>query len=488
MNIKKKFGLLSTALVTIMGVFVMVVNFAYAANTTEVVTGNTAAGENQPGWLFNRDVSTSTPYKFSNAQHSIGSGSLYVLPIGATPANKFIAENFLNTPIDQVNSFAYDYLIAGNGDSADSQQFYLNVYANIDNSTNYYDCRFDYVASGGSTSSFTTHLVNVNDIPTAVTKRGSRLDTACPATLAGMPAGSYVRAIAINVGDTNANDQGLAGYLDKVVVNLDSGITTYDFEALTVPVIQTPANNSSVETGDLDKIDWTNSVGQNTPITYLYEAYSDANYTSLLYQSGPLSASEIATPGTPPGVYYVRVRAQDADGNMSAWSNGSANPYKITVVPDTTVTPSPSVSPSVTSGPYAVPAECSGIANLNSSNPIVGTNGDEKIKGTSGNDLIFARGGMDKVDGSAGNDCIVAGNGNDNVKGGSGNDVILGGSGDDDIDGGSGNDMVYGEGGTDKLKGGSGNDSLDGGGASDSADGGSGSDACSAEVEKKCEL
>jgi hypothetical protein len=98
----------------------------------------------------------------------------------------------------------------------------------------------------------------------------------------------------------------------------------------TAPVILTPPNNSVLTTAQLTQIDWTDSTGTGT-ITYQYQAFSDAAYTALIYDSGfSLSASDIPTPGTPPGVYYVRVRAQDSMGT-SDWSNGSSNPYKITV-------------------------------------------------------------------------------------------------------------------------------------------------------------
>ena len=207
------------------------------AATTVVVSGDTSAGENQPGWMFNRDASTDTPFEFNTDQASIGEGSLYVQPIGSNPSDKFVAENFLATPVDEVSSIAFDYLIAGNGDVDDSEQFYLNVYANIDDSTNYYDCRFDYVASGGSTANFTTFEVNTSDVPTEVTKRGTNIDE-CPATLAEMPEGSYIRAFAINVGDTSANDEGLAGYLDNVVVNTTADETIYDFEVVNEPTLK----------------------------------------------------------------------------------------------------------------------------------------------------------------------------------------------------------------------------------------------------------
>ncbi len=200
------------------------------ANAAAVVTvlGNTAAGENQPGWLFNRDPSTATPYEFNSDQASIGVGSLYVKPIGANAADKFIAENFAKMPVTDLASISYDFMIAGNGDSTDANQFYLNVYANFDDSNNFYSCRFDYVPLVGSTINFTTATFAVADIPVNVRARPA--STVCPTTLAGMPVGSHIRAFALNVGDTSASDTGLAGYVDNVIVTTAADATVYDFE------------------------------------------------------------------------------------------------------------------------------------------------------------------------------------------------------------------------------------------------------------------
>jgi len=102
-----------------------------------------------------------------------------------------------------------------------------------------------------------------------------------------------------------------------------------------VPAIHTPANGAVVTTSALTEIDWTDSTGGTfTPYQYQYQAFADAGYTSLVYTSGWLNDSEIATPGTPPGDYYVQVRARDAQGNETAWSNGASAPYKITVTAD----------------------------------------------------------------------------------------------------------------------------------------------------------
>lgn len=207
---------------------------AATADTTVKVSGNTvdtAAGENgSPGWWFNRDLSTATPYEFNSDEASIGNGSLYVAPIGLNPADKMVAEDFVFLPVADLQSIAYDYLIAGDGTTADAAHFYLNVYANIDDSDNYYDCRFDYVPTApADLDDFATATVHATDTPTNVRQRGDRI-ASCPATLAGMPAGSHVRVFAINVGDSSANDAGLGGYLDNVVVTTTSGATTYDFE------------------------------------------------------------------------------------------------------------------------------------------------------------------------------------------------------------------------------------------------------------------
>lgn len=197
-----------------------------AAASTVVVTPT-----NNQGWMFNPDPINTTPYNFTEDEASIGDGSLFVQPIGANPLQKFIAAKQLGVPVADVNSISYDFLIAGNGTVTDANQFYLNVYTNLPGSTTFYDCRFDYVPTIGSTTNFTTASFSASDTPTAIGDRTAGGDTfVCPATLAGMPTGSTVSNIVLNVGDTSVNDIGLAGYLDNVVVNTDGGVTTYDFE------------------------------------------------------------------------------------------------------------------------------------------------------------------------------------------------------------------------------------------------------------------
>lgn len=169
-----------------------------------------------------------------------------------------------------------------------------------------------------------------------------------------------------------------------------------------------------------------------------------------------------------------------------------------------------------------IPQACMGIKFAG--NPIFGTQGNDRINGTNGNDLIFGFEGNDRIDGSNGNDCIVgglgndlidasnghdqlfgnegndridgsngndyidAGDGDDNVDGSNGDDQIYGKTGNDRLDGGNDKDLIYGEDGSDTLIGGMGNDLLDGGLQTDKANGELGKDTCVAETKSNCEL
>lgn len=203
--------------------------------------------KNQVGWLFNRDSTTATPYEFNTDAASIGAGSLYVKPIGANAADKFIAENFLLKPVADVESISYDFKIGAGGTASDKAHFYMNVYANFGSSDplKFYDCRYNIVPTIGSTSGFTTVTFDPSQAYPVTTRNTS--PHPCPATPANMDtlsAGSTIRAFALNVGDTSLNDMGLDGYLDKVVVDASGNTTTYDFE----PVLK-PTNKDECKQG-----------------------------------------------------------------------------------------------------------------------------------------------------------------------------------------------------------------------------------------------
>ncbi len=237
-------------------------------SVTVVVAGNTSAGENQPGWLFNRDVTTATPYVFTASEQSIGNGSLHVLPIGANASDKMIAENFINSPIADVNSISYDFKIGSTSLDTQEEQFYMNVYANFGESDDlkFYDCRYSVVPTVGSTGAFTTVTFDPTQAYPVTTRGGATPSPyACPSVPADMDllsAGSNIRVFALNVGDTSASDVGLSGYLDNVVVSVGAQTTTYDFESVTAPVAV--ANEYSVDEDTLLSVVAPGVLGNDT--------------------------------------------------------------------------------------------------------------------------------------------------------------------------------------------------------------------------------
>ena len=91
---------------------------------------------------------------------------------------------------------------------------------------------------------------------------------------------------------------------------------------------------------------------------------------------------------------------------------------------------------------------------------IVGTNGNDRLRGTPGRDSIAALGGNDIVRGMGGRDYICGGKGDDLLLGGDGGDYIAGDGGDDTERGEAGRDILGGDidPGSDYLDGGPGHD------------------------------
>ena len=156
-------------------------------------------------------------------------------------------------------------------------------------------------------------------------------------------------------------------------------------------------------------------------------------------------------------------------------------------------------------------AECTPLTEFNGIF-VQGDNAPNTIIGSDGNDLLRGGGGEDTIDGLPGDDCIngqagsdtmtgadgldviLGEDGNDNATGGPGNDVIrlgneadtaTGDDGNDDITGDSGadtiagnenNDLIKGFGDNDKITGDAGNDRVQGSGGKDNVNGNGGKD------------
>lgn len=107
-------------------------------------------------------------------------------------------------------------------------------------------------------------------------------------------------------------------------------------------------------------------------------------------------------------------------------------------------------------------AELSGsdVEGTNEADKILGTSGDDILKGRGKGDLIVGESGNDFIKGHAGRDTLLGGAGDDIIYGGFGADRLQGGRGDDFLYGGRGNDFIGGDFGFDTLHGGGGNDTF----------------------------
>ena len=102
-------------------------------------------------------------------------------------------------------------------------------------------------------------------------------------------------------------------------------------------------------------------------------------------------------------------------------------------------------------------------------NHITGTNEDDKLKGSYGDDHMLGLDGNDRLRGFQGDDYLSGGAGRDRLYGGSGNDTLVGGKGDDYLSGGQGNNVLLGGQGNDVLASRLGSDYIDGGSGQDTA-------------------
>ncbi|WP_422450650.1 calcium-binding protein [Endozoicomonas sp. ALB091] len=133
---------------------------------------------------------------------------------------------------------------------------------------------------------------------------------------------------------------------------------------------------------------------------------------------------------------------------------------------------------------YAHPDNDS-VDGLEGNDVIYGREGNDTLSGSGGNDQLYGEAGNDLLDGGLGDDTLIGGtgadtlqgqDGQDNLQGEEGDDILRGGNHNDQLLGGAGQDRLYGDAGNDSLDGGSGDDELHGGDGNDVLNGGYGSD------------
>lgn len=124
------------------------------------------------------------------------------------------------------------------------------------------------------------------------------------------------------------------------------------------------------------------------------------------------------------------------------------------------------VESNAASSPDNVPLSGTGVAGPGECT-LIGTGGDDTLRGTPGEDVICGFGGDDTIYGGGGDDVVKGGGGNDTVYGQGGGDRLYGHIGEDLIYGQNGDDTIYGQGGGDRLYGQNGDDVLLGGAGRD---------------------
>jgi Tol biopolymer transport system component len=127
-------------------------------------------------------------------------------------------------------------------------------------------------------------------------------------------------------------------------------------------------------------------------------------------------------------------------------------------------------------GLYIAAPERSNERRLTNECRLDGTNGDDFLRGSEDDDLVYAGAGNDRIEALWGGDMVFADLGNDTVRGDQGADTIRGGPGNDRLDGGTGADTIRGGPGKDRLDGDMGVDTLIGGPGRDRLSGGPGMD------------
>ncbi|WP_300574054.1 DUF4347 domain-containing protein [Phenylobacterium sp.] len=182
--------------------------------------------------------------------------------------------------------------------------------------------------------------------------------------------------------------------------------------------------------------------------------------------------------------HVITVKISYTDDRGAAESVTSAGTAAVTNPPPPPPSPSPTV-PTSGDDQLVLPNEGGSVSAGDGDDKVTGALGDDVMHGNAGvdslsagagsdiarggqqNDFVQGNSGNDLVFGDRGDDIVHGGKGADLVQGNTGNDVVLGDDGDDIIRGGQGDDQVFGGQGADLLFGDLGNDSLTGGSGAD---------------------
>lgn len=218
-----------TARLALVGVMVAAATALATGPASAATSSTVVTPEELHGW----SVDTPAPaFDFVEGPKTLGVGSLQFETIdnAPAPAEKMFVKHSESIAQGTFEGVAFDYFIAPTATNTTPAQWYLNVY--VDDGSipgppaNFYDCKYDYVATAGG-DGWHTLSVTGTTAATNVTPRGA---ATCGTSPEGAPAGSSIFLIALNAGDTSASDTGVQGGFDNVRVSAAGHTTVYDFE------------------------------------------------------------------------------------------------------------------------------------------------------------------------------------------------------------------------------------------------------------------
>jgi Ca2+-binding RTX toxin-like protein len=351
---------------------------AHAADTRLVVTSFTGPGS-QDWHIDETGTDTVHPYEFVAGNNPpVGRGSLqFSARENPASSDKIYMWHTFDLKIRDFRRASFDYFIDQAYESPTppdtrARQFYLNIYVQTPATGNtWFDCKYDYVATDDRAGVW--HRV-VAQRETTATRLDPRSLSTCGDQLSDLGQDDVIFRIAVNAGDTSADDNQMDGGLDNVVLRTRSGETVYDFES---PASTPPAAdcgrtglNPITGTGGNDRLDGTSR--------------DDA----IELRGG----NDIT----------------DARGGDDCVLGGDG-------------------SDRISAGSGA-----DNVQGGRGSDSINGDSGDDTISGGEDNDQIDAGAGKDSVDAGAGNDFVRARDGRaDFVDCGPGNDIVIADRDDD---------------------------------------------------------
>ncbi|MDQ4038399.1 MAG: Ig-like domain-containing protein, partial [Actinomycetota bacterium] len=296
------------------------------------------------------------------------------------------------------------------------------------------------------------------------------------------PAGTVLSATPVIT-----DQQGIA-QLDLGQVPTSAAAVTAYFGSASTPIL-------GGDTANLADVSYAAATSEALGLapTAVADAYSVAGGAVLSVAAPGVLANDTSPSG---GALQAALSSAPANGSLTLRADGSfsyaptgdfvgVDSFTYTAVDGSFASAPATVTITVTE---PIPAGCT----------VLGTPGNDTLKGTQGADVICGLGGNDVLTGNNGADILYGGSGDDRLEGGNGNDILQGaagtdtllggndndalsgGSGNDRLEGGYGNDSILAGPGIDQLVGSNGNDSLDAvdGVGGDSLSGGSGTDSC----------